>query len=62
MEKAFISGILVKTPITWNYKKFFSSWEGMPIENIWLDIRCLQGRSDEKLRGNYPTQKPEANN
>ena len=40
------------------YKRYLDEVEGVPIGDMWIDIKMLQGASKERL--GYPTQKPEA--
>lgn len=40
------------------YKRYLDEVEGVPIGDMWTDIKMLQGASKERL--GYPTQKPEA--
>lgn len=56
-EKAYREGRIV---ITKNkrlrYKKYLSEREGMPLNNLWTDISCVQGKS--KQEEGWRTQKP----
>ena len=38
-------------------KRYLDEFEGVPLQNIWADIRVIHNRSPERLA--YPTQKPE---
>lgn len=40
------------------YKRYLDEMPGVPIQNLWADLRVLSNRSKEML--GYPTQKPEA--
>ncbi|MCL2247525.1 MAG: hypothetical protein FWC10_10550 [Lentimicrobiaceae bacterium] len=39
-------------------KQYLDELKGKPIQNLWTDIKMVDGRSNEKI--GYPTQKPEA--
>lgn len=41
-------------------KIFLSSYQGQPIQNIWLDIPIVNPMAKERANVDYPTQKPEA--
>jgi len=47
-----------KTGAVPRYKRYLDEVEGVPIGDVWTDLRMLQGASKERL--GYPTQKPEA--
>lgn len=40
------------------YKRYLDEMKGVPIGDIWTDVKMLQGQSAERL--GYPTQKPES--
>jgi adenine-specific DNA-methyltransferase len=39
-------------------KRFLNEWEGVRVQNLWIDIPPLQSQSNERV--GYDTQKPEA--
>jgi DNA modification methylase len=58
MKELDSEGRLVFGDHTIRRKNLLKDRKGVPLTNIWLDIGCLQGNSDEKTK--WPTQKPVA--
>ena len=58
MKELDSKGFLVFGDKTIRRKNLLKDRKGVPLTNIWLDIGCLQGNSDEKTK--WPTQKPVA--
>lgn len=60
MEAAYAAGLVQQSaPGTVpRYKRYIDEQEGMPIGDVWTDIRPIQSGSKEAL--GYPTQKPVA--
>ena len=60
MQAAFEAGLVVQTAPgnVPRYKRFLDEQEGIPVGDVWADIKPLQGASEERL--GYPTQKPVA--
>ena len=40
------------------YKRYLDEMPGVPLQDLWLDVKPVQGQGAERL--DYPTQKPEA--
>ncbi len=57
MQKMFDDGLLVQaTPTSpFQYKKYFSEARGVPIQDLWTDIKAVRGKGENL---DYPTQKP----
>jgi DNA modification methylase len=60
MKKLYAEGMIIQTkPGTVpRQKRYLDSSKGIPVQNIWTDIKPLQSGQKEKL--GYPTQKPES--
>jgi len=60
MQKAYEDGLVVQTKPgnVPRFKRFLDEQEGIPVGDVWTDIKTLQGASQERL--GYPTQKPVA--
>lgn len=60
MQKAYEAGLIVQTkPGTVpQLKRFLDEQRGLPIDDVWADIRPLNSQAKERL--GYPTQKPAA--
>ncbi len=58
MEQALVEGRIVQTSpgAVPRYKRYLDEQRGIPLDDVWTDIRNIQGSSVER-RG-YPTQKP----
>lgn len=58
MEKLYKEGNIIQTKAGTvpRFKRYLDEQKGVPLQDIWDDIKFIQGRSDEFL--GYPTQKP----
>lgn len=58
MQKAYNEGLIVqaKTGAVPRLKRYLDEMKGVPVDNIWDDIKPVQAKSKE--RTGYPTQKP----
>lgn len=57
MQRMYDEGLLVQSTPTspFQYKKYFDEADGVPIQDIWDDIKALRGKGESL---GYPTQKP----
>ncbi|WP_354537534.1 site-specific DNA-methyltransferase [Roseovarius sp. MBR-6] len=60
MQEAYEAGLVIQTKPgnVPRYKRYLDEQEGIPVGDVWTDIKPLQGASQERL--GYPTQKPVA--
>ena len=60
MERLIRQGRVVQTSLGGvpAYKRYFDEMPGVPLQDVWTDIRPIGSRARERL--GYPTQKPEA--
>jgi site-specific DNA-methyltransferase (adenine-specific) len=60
MLQAYKKGLIIQTKpgLVPRFKRYLDEQEGIPIGDIWTDIRPVQAKAAERL--GYPTQKPEA--
>jgi DNA modification methylase len=59
LKRLYSEGRIVRTSSggDWGYKRYLNEMQGVPIQDVWLDIAPLQSQSSERL--GYDTQKPE---
>ena len=57
MQRMYDENLLVQSTPTspFQYKKYFDDAEGVPIQDIWDDIKAVRGKGESL---GYPTQKP----
>ena len=58
MQEAYVKGLIVQSQpgAVPRLKRYLDEQEGMPVSDVWTDIRPVQSQSKELL--GYPTQKP----
>ena len=59
IDRLFSEGRLIQTKAggDWGYKRYLDEMQGVPLQDLWLDISPLQSQSIERL--DYGTQKPQ---
>ena len=57
MQQMYDDNLLVQSTPTspFQYKKYFGDAKGVPLEDLWLDIKAVRGKGESL---GYPTQKP----